>query len=299
MKYAIELLLSLVITLAFISCHSDPSKYDFNEPSPEFKEHWFDGKAEVAVYNLSQSRYGEERKGKATLIFVTEPFSRYKQVKIDHAEDAGNDKVNVMKLNFVKKFTTGVYPYSMMLSAFTPVELQKDSSTFKVSMSSQEWCGHTFAQLNLNHDKYKVSLFSYFETEGDEQVETKKVMLEDEVWSRIRIDYESLPQGEFEMLPGLFYTRLQHKPLEPEVVNASLIKDANSGLYKLEFEGRTLEIVFNLKFPHEITAWKETFVGRGGKQYTTSAQLDRKLFIDYWTKNHNQDAYLRDSLNLN
>jgi len=49
----------------------------------EFAEYWYAGKSEVAVYDLQQSRYGEVRPGTATLIFVTEPFSKKKHVKLD------------------------------------------------------------------------------------------------------------------------------------------------------------------------------------------------------------------------
>ena len=87
-----------------------------------FKNYWYAGKAEVNAYNLDQSRYGENRDGKAMLIFVTEGFSKSKQVKLDDPEAAGNDKVTVMKLNYTKNFVTGIYPYSMMLSAFTATD---------------------------------------------------------------------------------------------------------------------------------------------------------------------------------
>ncbi len=42
--------------------------------SQAFKQHWFDGHAEISSYELTQSCYGEQRKGKAVLIFVTEDF---------------------------------------------------------------------------------------------------------------------------------------------------------------------------------------------------------------------------------
>ncbi|MEQ8572775.1 MAG: hypothetical protein RIB63_01840, partial [Fulvivirga sp.] len=50
--------------------------------TPEFADNWYAGKAELVSYNLKQSRYGEVHDGKAVLIFVTEPFSKKKQVKL-------------------------------------------------------------------------------------------------------------------------------------------------------------------------------------------------------------------------
>ena len=50
---------------------------------PQFASYWYQGKAEINVFDLQQSRYGEVRAGKAVLIFVTEDFSKSKQVKLD------------------------------------------------------------------------------------------------------------------------------------------------------------------------------------------------------------------------
>src|SRR5690606_34615209 len=84
----------------------------------EFHAYWHAGKAEVNAYNLIQSRYDEKRPGKAVLIFVTEDLSKKLQVKLDNP--AVRNKINVLKLNFTKNFITGIYPYSLMLSVFTP-----------------------------------------------------------------------------------------------------------------------------------------------------------------------------------
>jgi len=55
---------------------------------------------------LEQARYGEIHKGRAVTIFVTEPFSKSKQVKLDDYKAAGDDRANVMKLNMTKNFNT-------------------------------------------------------------------------------------------------------------------------------------------------------------------------------------------------
>lgn len=265
----------------------------------EFNNYWYSGKAEVSSYNLSQARYGEPRDGKATLIFVTEPFSKSKQVKLDYADRAGNDKVAVMKLNFVKKFLTGIYPYSMMMSTFTPVDSYNHPNTMKVTMSSQEWCGHVFSQLNLEKDNYKVQSNSYFESEGDQQFEFDKALLEDEIWTRIRLDYKNLPVGKIDIVPGLFHTRMKHKNLKAQKADASLTESGEEVTYRLDYDnGRSLAITFGLVFPHQILSWSETSKSIGGKSLVTTATLDKTLYIDYWTRNSNSDLYLRDSLNL-
>ena len=84
-----------------------------------FGDYWYQGKAEITSYEMEQARYGEIRKGHAVLIFVTEDFSKSKQVKLDNPQKDPEDAVKILKLNFVRKFITGIYPYSIMTSVFT------------------------------------------------------------------------------------------------------------------------------------------------------------------------------------
>ena len=103
--------LSVALFLA-ASCASSPSLPPAKPLPPEFGSYWFQGKAELTSYDLEQARYGELHKGEAVLIFVTEDFSRRKQVKLDDpAKAPADDKQPVLKLNFEKKFLSGIYPY--------------------------------------------------------------------------------------------------------------------------------------------------------------------------------------------
>jgi len=301
-----RLLYLFAIPLLFNACNTN----SVNEPNTkvparqvslndQFGDYWYAGKAEVSSYELTQARYGELRKGNAVLIFVTEPFSKEKQVKLDNPQRTGDDKVTVMKLNFTKKFETGIYPYSMMLSTFTPVDRYNFPSTLKTTMSGQEWCGQVFAQMNLENEKYHVQSFSYFESEGDNKFELENALLEDEIWNMIRLDYTALPTGSVTLIPGLFATRLMHKPLKPMTTEASLVEKENEGIYTMEFPNdRTLSITFSLTFPHKILSWEEKYPGIGGEVLTTSGKLKESLHIDYWNKNSNADSHLRDSLLL-
>jgi hypothetical protein len=285
-------------TLVAASCQQNGSG-DKTYERDDFKQYWYAGKAEVNSYNLVQSRYGEPRKGKAVLIFVTEDFSERKQVKLDDPSKASNDKVSVLKLNFTKNFITGIYPYSMMQSVFTPVVRTEHPASLKLSMSSQEWCGHVYTQINLRNGKYDVSSYSYFEQEGDAKFSLKKTLLEDEIWNLIRLDPNGLPIGNIEIIPGLFFTRLRHLELKPESATASLSKSGDTIIYSISVPGhsRTLTIMYEDKFPHKILGWTEQFKEREVMQ-ETKASLDETLTIDYWTKNKNEFQYLRDSLNL-
>jgi hypothetical protein len=286
-------LLSIVIG----SCQqrSDEKSYD----SDAFKKYWYAGNAEVNAYNLNQSRYGEPRSGKAVLIFVTEDFSKKKQVKLDDPSQGGKDKVSVLKLNFTKKFITGIYPYSMMQSVFTPVIREENPNTLKTTMSTQEWCGHVFTQMNLKDNGFDVKSFSYFEQEGDASFGLKKEIMEDELFNIIRLEPSALPTGEFELIPGLFFTRLNHVDLKSQPAMATSSERGSIVTYSISFPAleRKLSIRFEKHFPHKILGWDEEFKERGAMQHTT-ATLDKTLIIDYWTKNKNRFEHLRDSLNL-
>ena len=138
-------------------------------PGPEyereqFKSYWYKGEAELNRYSLEQARYSELHEGAAVLVFVTEPFLKDKQVKLDGPYRSGAD--NVLKLNRIHRFTTGVYDYSLMNSVFTAENAQA-APTYKVSTTVQDWCGHVFNQLNLDGDSYKLQVRSYFEAEAD------------------------------------------------------------------------------------------------------------------------------------
>lgn len=277
--------------------------------SPErlkFRQYWYQQKAELTRYALQQARYGEIHKGEAVLIFVTEPFLTDKQVKYEFGDKSKS--TSVLKMNFTRKFYTGVYPYSVMTSVFTPVDFQK-LPTLKVTSSSQEWCGHTFMQLNSRNGGYHVEVRSYFQKEGDRDFDLGSVWLEDAVWTRIRLAPSTLPVGEVEMVPGLQYVRLWHVDAKPERAVAKLESLADTALsskplsvYTIQYKGisRVLTIKFEKDFPYEIVAWDETQPGGFGesKLLTTRAVRTKTIMLDYWNKHGVDDDVYRKELGL-
>jgi hypothetical protein len=262
--------------------------------SPEFKQYWYAGVAEVSSYELQQARYGELRKGEATLIFVTEPFDPVKQVKADRQ---GPSTTSVLKLNRVRKFLTGVYPYSIMTSIFYPVSLQ--SHALKITTSVQEWCGHVYAQLN-NRGAFEVDSRSYFESEADQSLSLEKNILEDELWTLLRIDPGEIPTGTLELIPSLEYLRLKHHPIKSYTAHITLSRGGSQGgELTLTYPklNRTLRIQFATAFPHRIEGWTETYPSGDG-ELTSTARLKRTIRSPYWQKNRNSDTPLRDSLGL-
>lgn len=289
--FVFPFLLILLFSSKETSVDIPPQDIDYNMVFTEdFKNYWFDGQAEITSYNLHQERYGEMRDGTAVLIFVTEDFLPDAHVK---ANKQAKTNLPILKLNKTKNFLTGIYPYSIMTSVFYPLE-NKDHA-LKVSTSVQEWCGHAYIQIN-NRDRFEITSHSYFEGQADQNFNLEKAPLEDDIWTQIRLNPETLPQGEFMMIPSLEYSRLHHKELKAYKALGILETSENKQIYRLHFPklDRKLIIYFETEFPFQIIKWEEQ---RG--QYTTTATRKVQIQSDYWSKNNNEDTYLRDSLQLN
>lgn len=274
-----------------------------NSAGDPFKEYWYQGKAEITSYDLQQARYGEIHQGSAVLVFVTEDFSKKKQVKLDNPSASPKDVIPVLKLNRTRKFNTGIYPYSIMTSSFTPVDLEKNPNTIKVTHSSQEWCGHTFMQLNLEKNNYNGQILSYFESEGDKKIKFAKVLLEDEIWAKIRINPKGLPEGEIDVIPSATHARLRHINYKKEKATAKFSSNGSTMQYNLDYKdlGRTLSITFEKSFPHEIISWEESSksgFGPNAKTLVTKAVRKQSIMLDYWSKNGLEDLHYRAELGL-
>jgi hypothetical protein len=264
-----------------------------------FGKYWYAGKAELTRFSLEQARYGQIHAGEAVLIFVTEPFWPDRQVKIDRGDLTQGQ--TVLKLNFTRKFFTGIYPYSLMTSTFTQVT-GLAPRTLKVTTTAQEWCGHTFTQLNYRGGSWRGEVRSYFENEGDRDFSFPDAWLEDEIWNRIRIAPATLPVGNVRVVPGLQFARMGHKASAAEAAQGNL-SDGAAGerVYTLRYPelGRTLTVRFQSAAPHKITSWEEVQPARRGQPpLTTKAVRTHELFLDYWHHNRVEDAALRKQLGL-
>ncbi|MBD3890861.1 septum formation inhibitor Maf [Olleya marilimosa] len=294
--------LLIFIALLILSCKEQPktdTKTTYNQvesitektklpafkTNKQFNDYWYSGQAEITSYQLEQSRYGEIRKGTAVLVYVTEPFLKNDQVKADQNNPSN---INVLKLNATKKFNTGIYPYSIMQSTFYPVA--NNQHALKVSASVQEWCGHVYTQLN-NREQFQVTSHSYFQGEADQNFNLEKNILENQIWTQLRIDPNSLPVGNIKIIPSLEYTRLNHKPLK--AYNAFAENKPGQYTLKIKDLDRQLTIKYNPSFPYTIQSWEETQNGN-----TTKATKIKTLQSDYWNKKSNSDLELRQTLGL-
>ena len=261
-----------------------------------FSKYWYGGEGEINTFEFEQTRYGERRKGEAVMVFVTEPFSKNKHVKLDEPSNSDDDATSVLKLNHIRRFVTGIYDYSMMQSVFTPINLKAASNSLKLTTTSQDWCGHTFMQTNLEGDTYKISGFSYFESEGDNMTKLKGDLLEDELWTQIRINPENIKEGTYDLIPSNFYTRLSHDKLKTKQARIRKQHGANVNYVILEYLhlDRTLTIGYTPTFPHKILSWTEE---QDGETFS-KGKLKASFKSAYWQQHDNQHEYLRDSLGI-
>ena len=216
-------LIATVMTICACGSPTAPPEPPAVVDTTEFWKTWGDGQAEVAIYRLQQPRYGELRQGRATLIYVTETFSRNLRVKADPGKHPASDLYSVIKVNHRRTFQTGVYPYSVMTSAFVHVDPQggrPPGAPTKISFTAQEWCGQVFHQLLFDADGIRESSFSYFDGEADR---TRSLpypadgLTADTLWIQVRgLLGDDLRPGQTRRrpyLPALAEARLGHRDL--------------------------------------------------------------------------------------
>lgn len=261
------------------------------------ENYWYQGKAEISTFEVQQARYGEDRTAEQVNVFVTEDFSAKKQVKLDDAAAAGADRVPVLKLNALRRFKTGIYDYSLMFSVFSPTQ-QTPNHALKSTWTVQDWCGHVFEQTNLQPDgSYRLRQFSYFEKEGDSDETLKPELLEDEIWTALRIDPARFSNlNNVMVLPSTLYFRFQHKPFKVEKAVISVEKGEKESVLNLVYADipRKLAIRFETAAPHRILGWEES---DGGKT-TSRGALKKTILSDYWQRHDNASEPLRDTIGL-
>lgn len=303
MKKLFSFLIILAIGPIWTSCQLAGGADNFTAPQ-NFRDYWYNGQAEISRYTLDQVQYGAQNPGEAVLIFVTEDFRTDTQVKLE--SDAKDKATSVLKLNSTRRFVTGIYDYSLFSSVFTPINTKQYEHSPKVTMSSQDWCGQVYNQLNLSGNKYDVMVRSYFEKNATEDFKVDATWLEDETWTRLRMDPEALPKGETSVIPAAYAARLAGQKLEPQKATGTFsaytgneFKGKSLRQYALNYPEaqRELRIIFEKAFPHAIAGWEETYLSRG-KVLTTRAVKTQQIRSDYWSHNAPGDTTLRNQLGV-
>ncbi len=278
-------------------------------PPKDFWSFWGDGKAEISSYRIKVSRYNELRDGYAVLIYVTEDMNRKTRIKVESDRVPQKDRLPVLKLNHIMKFTTGIYDYSVMTSVFSSVESEfgrPPLKPMKISLTSQEWCGHVFMMAIPNSKKLELTVHSYFEREGDQQRELdipRDAMYEDNLWIWIReLKGEVLPVGEkrqVSMLPSMWHARSKHvsvafQPawIAKEKGETIEFEGATRATWKWSWNvaGKTMTVWVEQDYPHRIIRW-ESSLGESG-------ELIKSVRLPYWMLNQSDKLFYRKELGI-
>lgn len=282
---------------------------------PDFSSFWHDGRAELDGYLWSVSRYGQRRSGECVMIYVTEPFSESKRVKVDDAARDPADTFDALKLNLIRDFQTGIYDYNTMTSVFCRSE---DFAAVKISFSSAEWCGHVYEELRLDPRRGSGQLFSYFQGESSNITLDGKPagISEDNLFILLRgLRGDYLRPGQTRsvpFLPGAFHRRLTHSPIRWRSAEIERLAE----LQTVEVPaGEFLTIVYVVRtddgregrffieddYPHRIVRWTweaGSSESRRGREASETGQLTGTARLKYWQLNDNGDERYLDRLGL-
>jgi hypothetical protein len=273
----------------------------------DFSAHWHDGRAELNGYRLTVERYGQQRTGRAVAIFVTEPFSGSKRVKVDDPSQSPSDVVDVLKLNLVRDFQTGIYDYNTMTSVFSRSD---DFSPLKVSFTSGEWCGHVYEELLFDRRRVTERFFSYFEGESVDRKLPREAdgVTEDNLLILLRgLRGPFLEPGariEVPILVGAFHRRLMHRPLDwttavierrpgAETIEVPAGTFPVSTYVVTTGDGRDGRIDIEQAHPHRIVRW-----AWGPGRAAETAELTGTVRVKYWQLNGNGDERYLEQLGL-
>jgi len=264
-----------------------------------FGSYWHDGRAELDAYRYTVVRYGQLCRGQCIAVYVTEPFSRSKRVKVDDPSRNPRDVVDVLKLNLVRDFQTGIYDYNTMTSLFVTSD---GLVPVKSSFLCTEWCGNVYEELHVDPGSVTQSLSSYFEDESRTESLRRPSggILEEELFVRLRgLDGDYLNPGErrtVSFLPSAFRRRLTHRPLawtlaridrSPRAVTVAVPAGRfAASLYTVSIQdGPTGRFWIEGAHPHRIVRWEWSApVGgdRWARDSNDSGELSGSERTQYW-----------------
>ena len=281
--------------------------------APEFGAWWHDGRAELDGYRYTVERYGHERRGRAVAVYVTEPFSRSRHVKLDDPRRAPADAVEVLKLNLMRDFQTGIYDYHTMLSLFAA---SSDFAPLKIAFTSSEWCGQVSEELHVIGGQLRQRVASYFEGESIQQPLPLPAggVQEDALFILLRgLRGAYLRPGETRVVPFLaspFHRRLAHQPatwgratIERLAAPASVTVPAGTfacDVYSVRpSDGRLGRFELERAWPHRIVRWRwQPAPDASALGATDAGELTGSTRLEYWRTHDPGDERLLERLGV-
>ncbi len=237
------------------------------------------GKAEYNIYDATIRRYGLPRRGTVTHVWVKEPWNDRLGIK-----EAGEGKgdYEVIKLNQIISYPTGIYRYEQMWSGFW----RRDRADLvKFTLSHHEACGNTFKHLRLDGDKATFVYFSYFEGHGDGSVAfTPSVgtLFYDELPLKLRLLVEGslLQPMTVPLIPTVIHAKSDRMEASAATIHERR-REQGEVEFVVQHPGGTDRLVYETTPPFKLLRWE---MADG-----SSLHLRKSLFTDYWNKNHPSD----------
>lgn len=268
--------------------------------SGSFWDHWGDGRAELSGYRITIPRYGAPREGEMALIYVTEPHDRRSWIKDDDARSP--HRVEVLKLIRSFQFLTGIYPYSVFSSVFSPVDRWggEPFHPVRIHLDVQEWCGSVSHRVWPAQDRLRSLRLSYFASEGEtlrEAALPEGTLFEDALLIQLReLDGTFQEGGDWEgwLVRELWSLRTGHGPVEPVRARISRSSATRGPVPVTRFHvsageyQRTIDV--EEAAPRRILGW-ETSTGEVAELLTTER-------LAYWSLNRLGDETVRERLGL-
>lgn len=278
-----------------------------------FNEHWQDGRAELNGYRWHVTRYGQVRNGQAVLVYVTEPFNRSKLVKSNTPLEDPAHTLEVLKLNMVRDFQTGIYDYNTMVSVFARSDRFEP---LKISFSSAEWCGHVYEQLQYQPNQITNQIHSYFEDESAIKTIEQRAggVTEDNLFILLRgLRGPFLQPGQTRsvaFLPSSFYRRLAHRRLSWSSAQIHRHTDLESinvpaGTFTTivytvtTSQNRKGQFFVDQDYPHRIIQWNwRNDININDHETDESGQLSGATRLKYWSLKQNGHEHHLKTLGL-
>ena len=235
------------------------------------RKYWEDGLAEVATYEAERMVYKKKRTFEFTQITVKEEFNQAFSVKTDDYKRT--DLFPVMKINQFCQIQTDNYPYHFLTSLF--FRRDQPVALYKMTTSSQEWCGNTFKTIVDDGVNFVEKFNSYWDGQGEGHRDLRRdAVLEDALPYTLRaLKFEQLPAFPLKVL-DLQQTNKVTPPVYYEAqlrTTAAIANDTPEPAWRVVVTlapGKENEYWFAKKYPN-ILLRQTTWDGRTLRLKTT------------------------------
>ena len=168
-----------IACLLLYGCGTEPpaqvSAPSFRAPvfDAAFRQQWDDGASETSSYETVRLRGGALRKGIATAIVRRANYSEDERVPIENVKPGASDLFPAIQMSWIERYSKGMDNCEEMTTsalALSSVNGRIAGEETKVDYSLQSWDGQLFHQLLFDATGVRSHQYSYFESEGDEQI---------------------------------------------------------------------------------------------------------------------------------